>query len=410
MNLIEGIRVALRGLAANKLRSALTMLGIVIGVAAVVALLAIGQGAQASITSRIQSIGTNVIFVTPGQRSRGGVSSTANAAPLTLEDSQAIADIVPDIAAIAPVYSRNQQVVYQDKNTNTNIIGTTPQYTEVSNSYLDMGVFVTDEDVRLASNVAVLGPEVATNLFGNAQAALGQSIKINRVSFRVVGIMESKGGSGPGGNNDTLIYIPISTAYRYFGGRAATGASRVVSTINVSVVSEDKVDAVSDDITWLLRRRHNIRNDQDDFSVLKQQDFLDLSNQVTGILTVFLGAIAGISLLVGGIGIMNIMLVSVTERTREIGIRKAVGACQRDILTQFLVEAVVISLLGGLLGIAVGVGVAQLVTLIGLFTAVVSPGSIVLAAGFSVAVGLFFGIWPAQRAAALRPIDALRYE
>jgi len=326
------------------------------------------------------------------------------------QDSQAIADIVPDIAAIAPVFSRNQQVVYRDKNTNTNITGTTPQYMEVRNSYPETGVFVTDEDVRLASNVAVLGPEVAANLFGSAQAALGQSIKINRVAFRVVGIMESKGGSGPGGNQDTLIYIPISTAYRYFGGRAATGAGRVVNTIDISVVSEDKVDAVSDDITWLLRRRHNVRNDQDDFSVLKQQDFLDLSNQVTGILTVFLGAIAGISLLVGGIGIMNIMLVSVTERTREIGIRKAVGACQRDVLTQFLVEAIVISVLGGLLGVVLGVGVAQLVTLSGLFTAVVSPGSIVLAVGFSVAVGLFFGIWPAQRAASLKPIDALRYE
>jgi len=410
MTLLEGVRVALRGLAANKLRSALTMLGIVIGVMAVVALLAIGQGARVSITSRIQSMGTNVIFVIPGQRSRGGVSSTENARPLTLQDAQAIADIVPDIAAIAPVFSRNHQVVYRDKNVNTSIVATTPQYALVRNSYPAIGVFLTDYDVRLARNVAVMGPEVAQDLFGTAQSALGKTIKINRISFRVVGIMESKGGSGPGGNQDMLIFVPISTAYRYYGARATVGASRLVSTIDISVVSEEKVDAVSDDITWLLRRRHKIRNGQDDFSVLKQQDFLDLSNQVTGILTVFLGAIAGISLLVGGIGIMNIMLVSVTERTREIGIRKAVGACSRDILIQFLVEAIVISVLGGLLGIGLGVAVARLVTMIGLFKAVVSPGSIVLALGFSIAVGLFFGIWPAHRAASLNPIDALRYE
>ncbi len=212
MTLLEGIRVAFRGLAANKLRSALTMLGIVIGVMAVVALLAIGQGARVSITSRIQSIGTNVIFVTPGQRARGGVSSAENARPLTLADAQAIADTVPDIAAIAPVFSRNHQVVYRDKNTNTSIVATTPPYARVRNSYPAVGVFLTEDDVRLARNVAVMGPEVAEDLFGNAQAALGQTIKINRISFRVVGVMESKGGSGPGGNQDMFIYVPISTA------------------------------------------------------------------------------------------------------------------------------------------------------------------------------------------------------
>jgi putative ABC transport system permease protein len=408
MNLIESVRLALRALTTNKLRATLTMLGIIIGVMSVVALLSIGQGAQASITGQIQGIGSNLIYVMPGQLRERGVNTGMAAATLTLADAEAIAEAVPDIAAVAPEYSRNAQVVYRDQNTNTRVIGTTPAYMTVRNVYPAQGEFFSLSDNTLDRRVAVLGPDVAQDLFGS-RPAVGATIKIDRIPFHVVGIMETKGGSGMGGNQDANIYIPINTAHRYFGGRAAAGG-RLVTTINVSAVSEEKVDAVSSDIIWLLRRRHNIRNDQDDFSVLSQKDILNVAGQVTGILTVFLGAIAGISLLVGGIGIMNIMLVSVTERTREIGLRKAVGAQERDILLQFLIEAVTLSVLGGLLGILLGIGIAQLVNLSGLFTAVVTSSSILLAVSFAVLVGLFFGIYPAQRAAVLNPIDALRYE
>jgi|YNPBryantNP2012_1023418.scaffolds.fasta_scaffold15601_2 putative ABC transport system permease protein len=408
MNLIEGVRIALRALTANKLRATLTMLGIIIGVMSVVALLSIGQGARASITGQIQGIGSNLIYVTPGQLREGGVSTGVSAATLTLDDAEAIAANVPDIVAVAPEYSRNTQVVYREQNTNTRVVGTTPEYTQVRNVYPAQGEFFSPSDNTLVRRVAVLGPDVAQDLFGG-RPAVGATIKIDRIPFHVVGIMESKGGSGMGGNQDANVYIPINTAHRYFGGRAASGG-RLVTTINVSAVSEEKVDAVSSDIIWLLRRRHNIRNDQDDFSVLSQKDILNVAGQVTGILTVFLGAIAGISLLVGGIGIMNIMLVSVTERTREIGLRKAVGAQERDILIQFLIEAITLSVLGGLLGILLGVGIAQLVNLSGLFTAVVTSSSVLLAVSFAVLVGLFFGIYPARRAAMLNPIDALRYE
>ncbi len=408
MNLIESVRLALRALTTNKLRATLTMLGIIIGVMSVVALLSIGQGAQASITGQIQSIGSNLIYVTPGQRREGGINTGIASATLTLADAETIAEAVPDIAAVAPEYSRNAQVVYREQNTNTRVIGTTPAYMMVRNVYPAQGMFFSPSDNALARRVAVLGPDVAQDLFGE-RPVIGATIKIDRIPFHVVGIMESKGGSGPGGNQDANVYIPINTAHRYFGGRAASGG-HLVTTINVSAVSEEKVDAVIDDIIWLLRRRHNIRNDEDDFSVLSQKDILNVAGQVTGILTVFLGAIAGISLLVGGIGIMNIMLVSVTERTREIGLRKAVGAQERDILIQFLIEAITLSVLGGLLGILLGVGIAQLVNLSGLFTAVVTSSSVLLAVSFAVLVGLFFGIYPARRAAILNPIDALRYE
>jgi putative ABC transport system permease protein len=421
MSVLESIRVALQGLAANKLRSSLTMLGIVIGVGAVIALLALGQGTQAAVTEEIQGIGSNLIFIMPGSEEGhrpGAMRSVADT--LTLADAKAIAapDIVPGVLAVAPEFNNSADVVYGSESVNATITGTTPDYPLVRSSSLEMGEFFTEQHSTTMARVAVLGHQTAEDLFGGSDP-LGRTIKINpstgsgqsSVHFRVIGVMEEKGG-GMAGNADSTVFIPISTAQRkLFGGRATSGTSWKVSSINVSLVSEDYMDAATDEITLLLRQQHKIQpGEDDDFSVMSQEDILNMAEQITGILTIFLGAIAAISLLVGGIGIMNIMLVSVTERTREIGIRKAVGAKRRDILRQFLIEAVVLSVIGGLLGILLGTGIAILVERSGLMTTVVSADAVLLATGFSVAVGLFFGIYPSMRAARLHPIEALRYE
>jgi len=413
MSVLESIRVALQGLAANKLRSSLTMLGIVIGVGAVIALLALGQGTQAAVTEEIQGIGSNLIFITPGSEEGHGPMATRSAADtLTLADAEAIAapGIVPGVLAVAPEFNNSTDVIYGSESVNATITGTTPDYPLVRNSFLETGEFFTEQNSTTMARVAVLGHQTAEDLFGGSDP-LGRTIKINRVHFRVIGVMEEKGG-GPAGNVDDSVFIPISTAQRkLFGGRATSGTSWKVSSINVSLVSEETMDAATDEITLLLRQQHKIQpGEDDDFSVMSQEDILSMAEQITGILTIFLGAIAAISLLVGGIGIMNIMLVSVTERTREIGIRKAVGAKRRDILMQFLVEAVVLSVIGGLLGVLLGMGIAILVERSGLMTTVISSQAILLATGFSVAVGLFFGIYPSVRAARLHPIEALRYE
>ena len=409
MNIIESVRIALRGLSANKMRSGLTMLGIIIGVGAVIALLSIGQGAQVAITEQIRGIGSNLIFVVPGAAQQGVVHlARGSAATLTFEDAEAIADPAncPHVAAVAPLLSRSAQVVYGRNNINTSIRGTTPELQFIRNYLVREGRFLEQHDLDTMARVAVLGSITAEELFEGADP-IGQVIKVQRIPFRVIGVLEEKGGTGL---EDDVVIIPITTAYRLLGGWAAPGGGRRVTVINISAVDESGIDAAIEEITWLLRERHKIRYQEDDFTVMSQKDILGVMNQITTILTIFLGAIAAISLLVGGIGIMNIMLVSVTERTREIGIRKAVGAKRRDILMQFLIEAVVLSVAGGLTGILLGVGIAKLVTMTGQMVTVVSPGSVFLAIGFSVAVGLFFGIYPARRAAALNPIDALRYE
>ncbi len=415
MNPLESVRVSLRSLGANKLRSTLTMLGIIIGVGAVIALLAIGQGAGAAITSQVQGIGANLIFVFPGQVSTGGVrSASGTAATLTLADAYALGEPArcPDIVGIAPVYSRNAQVTAGGNNTSTTVTGTTPSYEFVRNFRATRGRYFDLRDLDSAARVAVIGAATAKTLFPN-QDPIGQTIKINSILFKVIGVMEEKGGTAFfGGSQDDVVFIPITTAQqRLFGSAAqtASGAPRVTA-IAISAVGEKQINAAMAEVTQVLRQRHKIIYQQDDFTVLSQKDILGALNQITDILTIFLGSIAAISLLVGGIGIMNIMLVSVTERTREIGIRKAIGAKRKDILLQFLIEAVTLSVVGGVLGIALGSGIAALVNLTGVIQTVVAPSSVLLAVGFSVAVGLFFGLYPAARAAGLHPIEALRYE
>ena len=417
MNVFESLRVAFRGLAANKMRSILTMLGIIIGVAAVIALMSIGEGVSVSISQQIQGIGSNLVIIMPGSTQASGVrTAQGSAVTLTYEDAEALTDPsrAPSIAGVSPEFGSAGQVVYGNQNFNVRITGVTEQYEWVRNAKLTTGSFIVKSHLDATSRVAVLGATTASNLF-SGDDPIDREIKINRQTFRVIGVLEAKGGSAMLGGDD-IILVPITTAMkRLFGAQRGFGVGSRVSTIYVSAVSENQVDAAIAQITEILRERHKTTYQNDDFTVTSQKDILGVLDQITGFLTAFLGAIAAISLLVGGIGIMNIMLVSVTERTREIGIRKAVGAKRRDILVQFLVEAVVLSVLGGLGGIALGWGIGQVVNALKIgspqpLVTVMTAQSVMLAVSFSAAVGLFFGIYPATRAASLNPIDALRYE
>ena len=406
MNFIESIRISLRALQANKLRSALTMLGMIIGVAAVIAMVGIGNGATASITSQIQGLGSNLLTISSGQSNTGGVrGGDGSLTTLTMTDVAKIQAVGSAVKAVAPVSSTNAQVVMDSGNTSTTITGTTQDYQIIKNVTLTSGRFITQEDVDSSARVVVLGPTVITNLMGDASASvIGKIIKINNVPFQVIGVTTATGSTGFQSSDD-MITAPISTVQERLIGK------KTLRNILVSASSAELMQTAQDEITAALHQAHKIQTDKaDDFTVQNQADMLATMTGVTQTLTMLLGGIAGISLLVGGIGIMNIMLVSVTERTREIGIRKAIGAKSMDILLQFLIEAVVLSVLGGGIGIALGYGGSSLAGTILKMSTSISMTSVLVAFGFSAAIGIIFGVFPARKAASMDPIDALRYE
>jgi len=409
----ENFKIAIRALRANKMRSVLTMLGIVIGVATVVALLSIGKGATASITSSIQSNGSNLLTVSPGKQQSGppGMGGSQQASYLYYSDYQLLErSLVDNIVSIVPSYQSSYLVNYGNESFSVNVTGVTEDYQEAKSYKVAEGRFISDGDNKAQSLVAVLGSQTAQDLFGGL-TPIGKTFSLKGVKFEVVGVLEAKGSSGFGSADDA-VFIPLEAGYnKLFGSTATYNNKKIVNSISVSVITADMMDTVSSQIRFLIRRSHKLTaSDELDFNVLSQADLLSTLSSVTQTLTVFLGAIAGISLLVGGIGIMNIMLVSVTERTKEIGLRKAVGATKNQILTQFLIETMTLSVLGGIIGILFGVGMASLVTLTGLLTAVITVDSIALAFFFALLIGVFFGLYPAYRAANLHPMEALRYE
>jgi putative ABC transport system permease protein len=403
-------------LSANKVRSGLTILGIVIGIASVIALVSVGEGASSGIQSSIQSLGSNLIEVTPGAaRTAGGFGVSAgrgSASTLLQSDADAVAAQVQNVSAVASEVSSRQQVTAPGTNTNTTVDGVTSAYPQIRNLQIDQGSFITDEQNASLAKVAVLGPTAASDLFGTdatqpdglPAGIVGQNIIIKGMEFSVIGITVAKGGSGFT-NPDDMIYIPALSAQRFLTGNNS------ITTMDIQAASAGAMTQVQNDVTNLLLTRHNISDPtKADFSVLNQNDLLSTVSSVSQTLTLLLASIAAISLVVGGIGIMNMMLTTVTERTREIGLRKAIGAKNKDISTQFLVEAVTLTLIGGIIGITLGVGIALGVNALGLITTSISWDSVALAFGVSAAIGVAFGYYPARRAANLNPIEALRYE
>ncbi|HUV16324.1 MAG TPA: ABC transporter permease [Pelolinea sp.] len=408
MNSWKFITDAVESLNSNKLRTALTMLGIVIGVAAVISMLAVGQGASSSITSQIESLGTNLLYVTSHNQG-------SNPKPVTLADAEAIVNSggAPSVLAVAPSVQSGIEVAYEGTSTNSTLLGVTPNYATVRNESVASGRFITQQDMDNHATVAVIGSDVVDELFGTSTGVLGQKIRIGSNLYQVVGILESKGGTSIG-SSDNQVIVPITTAQVRIITRSRTYDE--VNLISVAVKDPESISSAISEVSSILRSRHDIRSSEDDdFNVLSQEAFTEAATQITGVMTIFLGGIAAISLLVGGIGIMNIMLVSVVERTREIGLRKAVGARDRDIMLQFLVEALIIGLTGGLAGVLSGWGISSLISKIAAsssttLNAQITVGSVLLAVLFSVTIGLVFGLYPANRAAKLEPVEALRTE
>jgi putative ABC transport system permease protein len=409
MNLTTSFMAALESLTANKLRSALTILGIVIGVGAVIAMLAIGRGAEQSITGSIEDIGTNLLFVIRG----GEDDEVRNAKPLTMDDAEAMTDSfqAPSVIGVAPMIQGSVEVNAQGESANTTLDAVTAPYEWVRNVSLAEGEFINDTHVLGRSAVVVLGTTVAESLFGRTEALVGETVRLNGQPFRVIGVLAEQGSSGFVDEDDRIM-VPLTTAQSRLVQRATSNS---VDMIIVQASASETVPFASQEIADILRSRHRTPLGEDDFTIFNQQDFLDTASAITGVLTIFLGGVAAISLLVGGIGIMNIMLVSVIERTREIGLRKALGARKRDILIQFLTESSLLSLIGGILGIILGWLIAVAVGAIAAaadadIVPAISIDSILLATLFSMAVGLFFGLYPANQAASLQPVEALRYE
>lgn len=408
MNIGQSFIEALESVSSNKMRSGLTIIGIVIGVAAVIAIISLGRGAEGTIIGSIQGIGTNLIFVF-----RGGSEEVLNPKPLTLGDAAAMSDIfqAPSVAGVAPILQGDVKVSMGGESANTRIVGVTPDYGLVRNTSMSEGEFINEEHVLGQASVVLLGTDVADDLFDRKEGLVGETIRIDGRPFRVIGVLESKGGSSFG-NEDDQVMVPLSTAQTRLLRRSPSDR---VDTIIVQAFDSEAVPQASEEISYILRTRHRTDIGADDFSILTQQDFLDTAQTITGVLTIFLGGIAAISLLVGGIGIMNIMLVSVTERTREIGLRKAMGARRIDILFQFLTESALLSMIGGIIGIGLGALISLAVGRIAAasdtpLTPSIGLDTVLLATLFSAAVGLFFGLYPANRASSLEPVEALRYE
>ena len=408
INLPSTFRISLRALRVNKMRSALTMLGIIIGVGAVIAMLAVGTGASRKIAAQISSMGSNLLMILPGSTTSGGVRMGAGTQPtLTMGDAEAILKESSAVAEAAPVLNGVAQVVYRHQNWSTGVVGTTPGMLEVRDWPLALGRPFTQQDVKSATKVCLLGQTVADNLFGGMDP-LGQIIRIKKIPFTVIGVLATKGQSPQGQDQDDTIYVPVTTAQKKLFGTSFPGMVRIIM---VKAKSAEELGAAERQVTELLKQRHRIGPKQDnDFTVRNLTQFMQAAEQSSKVMTILLGAIGSVSLLVGGIGIMNIMLVSVTERTREIGIRMAVGAKTWDIRLQFIIEALTLSLIGGVAGIIFGVSGSKILSILTGWPTVVSPLSVVLSFGFSGLVGIFFGFYPAYKASNLNPIDALRFE
>jgi putative ABC transport system permease protein len=404
---LEPLETAWVGVATHKLRSSLTILGIVIGVGAVITLMSIGRGAEAQILTNIQSMGSNLVTIRPGAFTFGGVRG-GTSETLTMEDAEAILRQVPYISAVAPSYSSNLQLVVGGKNTNSQVSGVTTDYMSINNMKIASGTLFSEQDYQRGTKVAVLGSSVAETLFGNANP-IGQQMRMGTIIVHVIGVLESKGGTF--NSPDDAILIPLTAMQQAVAQPLTPQGGRIVSNITLTVSDQSQTQNVIDDITSLLRSRHRLGpGADDDFRIMSTEEIASTLSQTMGTLTLLLGAIAAISLLVGGIGVMNIMLVSVLERTREIGIRKALGARERDIWIQFLIEAAFLTFAGGIIGIICGWVVSKIIDSIGVMTTLVTPDIVILAVSVSICIGLFFGFYPAWNASRLNPIEALRAE